>query len=293
MQGELSSEYPDKPITIIGVNEVGHESGNALMSEGRSVALLQDVDANNNGVSDVWYDQWDITYRDVRILNQENELVGAVNLTPPAGFDLSENANYEALKQILVDVAHEQAFWQNPDDPLDVNRDQEIDPQDALQVINELNLRRISDSDSSTLPLPMRQRPTPYVDVNGDGMATPIDALRVINRLIEQSRQGEGEWIGEQEDALQSVLPTPDEQTSTDDDSIEGEHGAPAVEMETMPIVPIDRPASQADTDYGTSAPLSSDAVDSIFEAADDPLIADPIVDSLLSQQSGSDAVAL
>ena len=124
MQNELRSVYPDLPIQILGVNEFGHESGNSLMTDGRTAPLLQDVDANNNGSSDVWYDLWDITFRDVKILNTQNEVVGTVNLTPPAGYDLGEEINYDALKQIIADVAHDRPFWQNPDDPTDVNNDE-------------------------------------------------------------------------------------------------------------------------------------------------------------------------
>ena len=204
MQNELRAENPDLPIQIIGINEFGQESGNPLMTEGRTTPLLQDVDADNNGSSDVWYDSWEITYRDVKILNQQNEIVGTVNLTTPAGYDLSEQINYDALKKIITDVAHERPFWQNPDDPTDVNDDNRTTATDALQCINELILGRVSGSELE-LPLPMPPlTPTPYLDVNGDGLITAVDALRVINRLIEQSSPPQGESIGAEGESLQA-----------------------------------------------------------------------------------------
>ena len=77
--------------------------------------------------------------------------------------------------------------WQNGDLPLDVNNDGIIAPLDALLVINELNMRRASDSVSGLLMNPPVAPNDPdslgYVDVDGNGFATPRDALLVINEL--------------------------------------------------------------------------------------------------------------
>lgn len=208
MQGELRSENPGKPIQFVGVNEVGHESGNSLMSENRALPVLQDVDADNNGSSDVWYDLWDVTYRDVKILDDENEIVGTVNLTPPGGFDLGDQANYDALKKIIADVANERPFWQNPSEPTDVNNDGRTSLVDAIQCINELSSGRVS-GDTPNLPLPMPPlMPSPFLDVSGDGLITAIDALRVINRVANQTNstppEGEAVWQLDNPDALES-----------------------------------------------------------------------------------------
>jgi hypothetical protein len=313
MQGELRSEYPDMPIQIVGINEVGHESGNPLMTADRTTPVLQDVDANNNGSSDVWNDQWDVTYRDVKILNKQNELVGTVNLTPPAGFDLSDDINYNALKQILTDVAHEQPFWQNPNDPVDVNNDQVITPLDALQCINELNHRRVSDS-ASNLPLPMPpSMPTPYVDVNGDGLVTPNDALRVINRLNEKPSEAEGESISERaslsddspgdssfslvaasasrqlelatQPTTQHALPQAGDEWSErrqDDLQIDGDH---------HPLETISEPTAEPGITFDAdSSALPGDAVDSVFQGDADMLLADSFSGSLIRDWSFSSA---
>ena len=274
MQNELRSEYPDKPIQIIGVNEHGRESGNSLMTEGRTTPLLQDVDADNNGVSDVTYDLWDVTYRDVKIINQQNELVGTVNLTPPAGFDLSEQINYDALKQILADVAHERPFWQNPDEPTDVNDDERTSAVDALQCINELALGSVSGSEIA-LPLPMPPlMPTPYLDVNGDGNITAIDALLVINRLMEQSGTSESESIAAEGELLQvdgeAIRNAPDrlELTNASDALREGEQDDRVVDTNVRPLEATQNATAQlTSTHDADSSPLSCDSVDSFVSS--------------------------
>lgn len=318
MQNELRSEYPDMPIQIVGINEYGHESGNPLMTAGRTAPVLQDVDANNNGSSDVWHDIWDITFRDVKILNKQNEVVGTVNLTPPAGYDLGEEINYDALKQIITDVAHERPFWQNPDDPTDVNDDQRTTAVDALQCINELMLGRVSGSNLN-LPLPMPPlMPTPYLDVNGDGLITAIDALRVINRLIEQSSTPEGESIGAERESLEAEGESSERICITDDSHGEsscsqfaanvpkrlelaarptaphtftkasdvwGErlHDYRRVDTDGSPFESIRKSTAQSGSTFDAdSSTLSGDAVDSVYRSDDDMLFADSISRSLI-----------
>ena len=46
----------------------------------------------------VW-ESWDVTFRDVVILDRSNEKVGEFNLTTDS---LSNPANYEALKALLI-----------------------------------------------------------------------------------------------------------------------------------------------------------------------------------------------
>ncbi|MDB4678925.1 dockerin type I domain-containing protein [Rhodopirellula sp.] len=214
MVEELRAANPESPIQFVAVNEFGHEAGNPLSVDGKTTPILQDVDADGNGQSDVWRDLWGVTYRDVKILNSENELVGTVNLTPPDGYDLSETDNYNALKQILDDVAHQRPFWQNQSEPTDVNDDQRVSALDALLCINELMLNRVSD-ENYRLPLPMPPiQPTPYVDVNGDGYITAVDALRVINRIVADSPSGEGELLGRHKENVDDLMeldaiPTP------------------------------------------------------------------------------------
>lgn len=102
MQDELEADYPDLDIQLIGINEFGQETGNPSMTEGRDLPWLQDVDANEDGLSDVWHDSWDVVFRDVVILNGNNERVGTYNLTVN---DLADAEDFETLRQMFVDAA--------------------------------------------------------------------------------------------------------------------------------------------------------------------------------------------
>ena len=96
MQAEIASEGWPIEVDILGVNEMGYESGNDGMSTGRVLPLLQDTASEN-----AWAD-WDIEYRDVIILDGENVRRYTFNLTVN---DLSDPANYAALKALLADLA--------------------------------------------------------------------------------------------------------------------------------------------------------------------------------------------
>jgi hypothetical protein len=191
MQDELNSEHPELPIRIIGVNEYGHESANSLMAEGRDLPLLQDVDANGNGTSDVWDEQWEVTWRDVVIVDANVVRRGAYNLTFN---DLGNSANYNLVKSTAVLLAQRNPIWQNDVRSLDVNNDGTISPVgDVLACINELNNHRYSDA-AGNLPLPAPMTTYPYLDVNGDYLISPVgDVLRLINHLNNTpSPEGEG-----------------------------------------------------------------------------------------------------
>ena len=66
-----------------------------------------------------------------------------------------------------------------------------MSPIDVLQIVNDLNTRRYSNSNGQ-LPIPPPSGPYPYLDVTGDNFATPIDALTVIN-FLNANGEGEGE----------------------------------------------------------------------------------------------------
>jgi murein DD-endopeptidase MepM/ murein hydrolase activator NlpD len=74
--------------------------------------------------------------------------------------------------------------WQNPEDPLNVDGQPGIAPEDALLIINLLNARAWTGLLSGELPPPTGDfAPPPYYDVDGDNHVTPTDALLVINHL--------------------------------------------------------------------------------------------------------------
>lgn len=96
MQAELDGENHPVEIAILGINEIGHEAGNPSMTEGRTIPWLQDVVDQN-----VWM-SWNVTFRDVVVLNGDNVPIAVYNLTV---HDLSNPANYAELKGILTAAA--------------------------------------------------------------------------------------------------------------------------------------------------------------------------------------------
>jgi hypothetical protein len=96
MQDELESEYPDLPIHLLTVNAIGHDGGNALIPPLGDLPFLQD-----DATALVW-DSWHATWRDVIIVDGDNEVVTVYNLTE---HNLSDAANYAELKALLVDAA--------------------------------------------------------------------------------------------------------------------------------------------------------------------------------------------
>jgi len=83
---------------LIGVNAEGYESSNEDVCDGRDLPWLQDTTDE-----DVW-DTWDVTYRDVIILDGNNELYDVFNLTT---YGLSDSDNYEALMDLLITAQSE------------------------------------------------------------------------------------------------------------------------------------------------------------------------------------------
>ena len=96
MQSELADEHPDLSIQLSAINEIGHDSGLETMADLGDLPLLQDTEEEA-----VW-DDWDVTFRDVVILNQDNEAVGVFNLTTHS---LAVEENYEDLKALLITSA--------------------------------------------------------------------------------------------------------------------------------------------------------------------------------------------
>jgi hypothetical protein len=87
----MQAETPE--VAILGVNAVGYESGNASITDGRVLPWLQDVPEE-----DVW-GTWAVTYRDVVVLDEENQVRAVYNLTE---HDLADPAAYAELRDLLV-----------------------------------------------------------------------------------------------------------------------------------------------------------------------------------------------
>ena len=88
-------ENPETGIAILGVNEAGYANNEAIC-EGRDIPWLQDTQ------EDDWWGSWEITYRDVVILNRDGNEDAVFNLTE---HDLGNPNEYAAFKALLLDVA--------------------------------------------------------------------------------------------------------------------------------------------------------------------------------------------
>jgi hypothetical protein len=92
MQTELDASHPGE-VQLLAVNGQAFASGMATMAALGNLPILQDTAA-----VDAW-GLWAVTYRDVVILDADNQFAGVYNLTTN---DLNEPANYDALRDLLV-----------------------------------------------------------------------------------------------------------------------------------------------------------------------------------------------
>jgi len=97
MQAELDAASPAVPIHLFGVNMPGNEAGVPDMILGNTIGLLQDT------VTDDVSTQWGVTYRDVYLLDQNNQVVEVYNLTT---YNLDDPANYAYLRDRLLAIAN-------------------------------------------------------------------------------------------------------------------------------------------------------------------------------------------
>lgn len=203
LQAELEASYPILDIQIVGINEAGgYDVANDQMTSGRSLPWLQDVDNDGNQVSDVWYDSWDVTYRDVVIVNGQSEMVDVYNLTVN---DLQQPADYAAMRDKLIDAAMtEQKPWQNQVDRFDVNNDGHIVPLDVLLMVNEID----ATGPGKLAPPTGTSLQGPFWDCDGDNYFAPIDILQVVNRVEELHGQGNSQAEGEGSIDVIATVPT-------------------------------------------------------------------------------------
>jgi hypothetical protein len=87
---------PALNVEILGVNNIQESAFNYLMTEDRSLPWLQDTKEQ-----DVW-NRWQVTFRDVRILDAQNRLYGVFNLTQ---YDLSCVSNRQTLRSLFLRAA--------------------------------------------------------------------------------------------------------------------------------------------------------------------------------------------
>lgn len=96
MQTELDAMTLPVEIQILGVNGAGLEGSNANACRGKDLPWLQET-----SVQMVW-SSWQVNYRDVIIVNENNEYLSTYNLTDR---DLGNADNFNQLKTILTGYA--------------------------------------------------------------------------------------------------------------------------------------------------------------------------------------------
>ncbi|XZE51488.1 dockerin type I domain-containing protein [Planctomycetaceae bacterium SH139] len=106
---------------------------------------------------------------------------------PKRRVSLSVSAEgYQGDSDDVTVLDDEPLFFQNPNDPLDVNGDGKVRPIDALQIINVLNR-----TGGPRMLDPLVDPAPPYFDVSGDYLLSPIDALQIINAINRGEAEGE------------------------------------------------------------------------------------------------------
>ena len=96
MRQEIRQSDAARDVRFLGINESGQEAGNPEMYAGRVLPWLQD-----RAGQEVW-ESWDVTYRDVVIVDEENRKVAVYNVTV---HDLAVPAAYDSLKTLLLGYA--------------------------------------------------------------------------------------------------------------------------------------------------------------------------------------------
>ena len=98
MEAALAKKHPELEVSLLAINAAGatHEAGLPDLAKVGDLPCLQDTVKD-----DVW-GSWGAEWRDVYVLNAENEVTAVYNLTL---FSLSEPENYAALEALLIDAA--------------------------------------------------------------------------------------------------------------------------------------------------------------------------------------------
>ena len=83
-------------VQLHAVNEIGYSSGIETAVEKGTLPLLQD-----DSTQEVWA-RWDVTYRDVVVLDGENRIAGVVNLSNNS---LANESTWNTLKSLLLEAS--------------------------------------------------------------------------------------------------------------------------------------------------------------------------------------------
>ncbi len=167
----------DAPSRLnVSTNEL--RSGEVGAIVGRVDVIDQDAaDEHKFWVSDERFevDGNVLRLREGQSVSRDQETLVTMMLT------VSDKAGAVLSETVTLNVVNDAPF-QNPHNPFDVDNDGSVFPRDALILVNQLNQR------GSHVLTPMSASGESgssiyFLDVNGDGLLTPLDALLLINHI--------------------------------------------------------------------------------------------------------------
>jgi hypothetical protein len=97
MQREINEAHTAHAVQFLGVNQVGQESGNDLVCQGRVIPWLQETPDH------LCWGPWAVRYRDVVLVDTEGRRIGSYNLTD---HNLADPGNYDLLKEIVLKASN-------------------------------------------------------------------------------------------------------------------------------------------------------------------------------------------
>ena len=95
MEADLAKKHPELEVALLSIDATGHEVGLPDLAKVGDLPCLQDT-----AKDDVW-GSWGAEWRDVYVVNAENEVTAVYNLTT---YSLSDPKNYAALEALLIDA---------------------------------------------------------------------------------------------------------------------------------------------------------------------------------------------
>jgi len=95
MQKMFDADHPEAGIKILGINAFGYGNNKAVIAIS-DLPWLQDTKEAD------WWGTWEVTYRDVVILDRQGAAADVFNLTQ---HNLQDDDDYESLKALLLDAA--------------------------------------------------------------------------------------------------------------------------------------------------------------------------------------------
>jgi hypothetical protein len=97
MQDDFDADYPQLDIQILSIDKMNvNGAGAASYSVDKDLPMVAD-----NSSDDIW-NSWGGSWRDVVILDANNEIYSIYNLTT---YNLGVTSNYDDLKQLFIDAA--------------------------------------------------------------------------------------------------------------------------------------------------------------------------------------------